>query len=105
MLPAQSPNDTAPRQLGPGHWDFLRLHFDNLGLPRMEGQPGHTISLDVPGLWFVHRHLRLYSFHGGMDGLEAGILAGGICETCLWRRLRNDRAGSLPIGSQSIRVD
>ena len=59
--------------------------------------------LDVFGFRPFHHYLRFHAFHGGLDRLEGGVLACGVCEIDLRGGLRGDGCGVVSTRAESVR--
>src|SRR5437762_8851300 len=84
---------------------FVRRDFAHAHLPGTTSQAGRSLLMDLCMLWGIHYRLRGYTFHGGVDPMDARVLAGGSGKV-------RDRGGfpshgcrAAAAGSQGSRLD
>src|ERR1044071_494252 len=105
MLSSKSEGNLSSCNGRSADWFRVRKHFRNARLPGVQGQEGHPVPLDVPGVRIIHHHLRVHAFYGGLDGVAVGLLALRICESHLRSGVSCNRDCTVSARAEYFRFD
>src|SRR5205085_3203265 len=93
------------RFLRSGHRARLRGHIAHAGLSGAPCQRRYSILLGIPLFWRIHHRLWRNALYGGLDAVDAVLLAIRRPETFDRRGLTGHGAGAALAGSQDTGAD